>query len=584
MTFTPPSPFTTRPELHGTFGMAATTHWLATASAQAVLERGGTAFDAAIAAGFVLHVVEPHLNGAGGDLVGLYATAGDPTPRVLEGQGPAPAAATIEHYRAEGLGGVPGAGVLAPAVPGAVAAWLALHERHGTWELGDLLAFALGYARDGHPVLGRVAATIGRMREVFVEHWPTSARRWLVEGAPPAPDSIARNPEYARVLEGLAADGLGYWHGEVADAIGAFAGEPTWHPVDGREHRGVLTADDLRAFLPEVAGTAMTYQFRGTTVAKAGPWSQGPVQLLMLAMLDGLPDERLDPSTALGVHTIAEVEALAMADRDAWFGDGCDIRGLFDPGYLAERRALIGERAARDYRPGSPQGRTPWMPPLSTEGELAGRPPGTGEPTVDLRSKGAPRGDTCHLDVIDRWGNIVSVTPSGGWLQSSPTVPEIGFALGTRLQMAWLDPASPTALRPGMRPRTTLSPTLLLRESRAVEALGTPGGDQQDEWQLTYLLRRLVGGWPAQAAIDGPGAHSTAHVGSFEPRTWTPAGLAVEDRLGDDVIADLEARGHVVTREGDWSLGRMSAVGAHPEGGYFAAANPRGSQGYAAGR
>jgi gamma-glutamyltranspeptidase/glutathione hydrolase len=584
MTFTAPPPFTTRPELHGTFGMAATTHWLATASAQAVLERGGTAFDAAIAAGFVLHVVEPHLNGAGGDLVGIYATADDPTPRVLEGQGPAPAAATIEHYHGEGLSAVPGAGVLAPAVPGSVTAWLRLHERHGTWELADLLAFALGYARDGYPVLARVSDTIGRMRDVFVEHWPTSAARWLVDGEPPAPDSIARNPEYARVLEGLGADGIGYWRGEVADAIGAFAALPSWHPVDGREHRGVLTAADVRAFEPEVAGAAETYEFRGTTVAKAGAWSQGPVQLLMLAMLDGLPDEHLDPSTALGVHTIAEVEALAMADRDAWFGDGCDIRGLFDPGYLEARRALIGERASSSFRPGSPGGRAPWMPPLRTDAEIAGLPPGIGEPTVDLRAKGAPSGDTCHLDIIDRWGNIVSATPSGGWLQSSPTIPELGFALGSRLQMAWLDAASPSGLRPGRRPRTTLSPTLLLRDGRPVEALGTPGGDQQDEWQLSYLLRRLVGGWPAQAAIDGPGAHSVAHVGSFEPRTWSPAELAVEDRLGDDVIAELERRGHVVTREGDWSLGRMSAVGVHPRGGYFAAANPRGAQGYAAGR
>lgn len=583
MTFTPPDPFTTRPELHGTFGMVASTHWLATASAQAVLERGGNAFDAVVAGAFVLHVVEPHLNGPGGDMVGLYATADDPTPRVLEGQGPAPVGATIERYRAEGLSAVPGAGLLGAAVPGAVAAWLRLLETHGTWDLADVLAFALGYARDGYPVLDRVSAAVRGMREVFARHWPTSAARWLPDGEPPAPGSLVRDPAYARVLRELGRGGLEYWRGEVAETIGAFAARPSWHPEDGREHAGALTAADARAFEPDIAGRAETRLFRGTTVAKAGAWSQGPVQLLMLALLDGMPDERLDPSTAEGLHTILEVEKLALADRDAWFGDGADLSALFDPAYLAERRALVGERASSEFRPGAPDGRTPWMPPLRTP-EEAEAGAGSGEPTVDLRRKGAPTGDTCHIDVVDRWGNIVSATPSGGWLQSSPTIPELGFPLGTRLQMAWLDPASPSALRPGARPRTTLSPTLLLRDGRPVEALGTPGGDQQDEWQLLYLLRRLVGGHPPQAAIDAPAAHAGGYVDSFAPRTWSPGEITVEERLGGDVIAELERRGHRIVRAGDWSLGRLSAVGIHPRGGYFAAANPRGAQGYAAGR
>jgi len=205
----------------------------------------------------------------------------------------------------------------------------------------------------------------------------------------------------------------------------------------------------------------------------------------------------------------------------------------------------------------------------------------TGEPTVDR--SGQTRGDTVHIDVIDRWGNVVSATPSGGWLQSSPVVPSLGFCLGTRLQMTWLQPGHPASLVPGRRPRTTLTPTLLSRGDE-VTAMGSPGGDQQDQWQLPVLLRMLVGAYSPQQAIDAPTLHTTAVADSFWPRSWSPAGAVVEDRLGDEVIAELERRGHRVRRAGDWALGRVSAVGRDAEGLLWAAANPRGAQGYAAGR
>ena len=227
-------------------------------------------------------------------------------------------------------------------------------------------------------------------------------------------------------------------------------------------------------------------------------------------------------------------------------------------------------------------GRTPYEAPLRAESPDPDAE-GVGEPTV-ARS-GEARGDACHVDVVDRWGNLVSATPSGGWLQSSPHVPELGFCLGTRLQMTWLDEASPSALRPGRRPRTTLSPTLLLRDGVGVSALGTPGGDQQDQWQLSYLLRTLVGGWTPQQAIDAPTLHTTAMAGSFWPRRWTPRGVVAEDRLGADVLDGLAARGHAVATVAGWTLGRLSAVTRDPVTGELgAAANPRGEQGYAVGR
>ncbi|WP_425561985.1 gamma-glutamyltransferase family protein [Leifsonella bigeumensis] len=580
--------------------MTASTHWLATASGQAVLERGGNAFDAAVACAFVLHVVEPHLNGPGGDLVGIFATADAPgTPIVLMGQGPAPAGATIDHYRAEGLTLVPGAGALAAAIPGAVDAWLLLLRDHGTWELGDVLAFALGYARDGHPLLERVAATIARVSELFEQHWPTSAALWMPGGRVPDAGAVFANPALARTLERLVASAVGptrkaridaardeWATGFVAREIDAFVRSPHRHSTGG-DHAGVIRADDLAGFRASCE-PAVTADFRDVTVAKSAAWGQGPALLQMLGILDGFDEERLDPASAIGAHTILEAEKLALADREAYYGDAATVPldVLLSAEYAAERRALIGDEASREFRPGAVPGHEPFLPELREADDLpiasAAGQRYVGEPTVE--KTGETKGDTCHLDVIDRWGNIVSVTPSGGWLQSSPTIPELGFSLGTRLQMTWLTPGTPSSLMPGRRPRTTLTPTLLLKNGHAVGTLGSPGGDQQDQWQLPYLLRTIVGGYTPQQAIDAPTLHSTSFPDSFWPRTWVPGGAVVEDRLGAEVIDSLEARGHAVTRAGDWALGRLSSVGVGDDGVLYAAANPRGNQGYAAGR
>lgn len=593
MSFTPPASFATRPTLRGSFGVSASTHWTATATAQSVLERGGNAFDAAVAAAFVLHVVEPHLNGPGGDLVAIVRPAGTDEPRVLMGQGPAPAGASIAAFHARGLDLVPGAGGLAAAVPGAVDAWLLLLRDHGTWDLADVLDYAIGYARDGHPLVAGAAVTIGRVAELFRDHWTTSADLWMPTGAAPAPNTVVRNPAYAAVLEGLLAVGARVdgresridaarreWMTEVLPRAAAFVRTPH-RQSDGADHPGLLDDADLAGWSASFE-PAVSARFRGWRVFKAGVWTQGPALLQTLRMLDPLDDELLDPSTAAGAHTLLEVQKLAYADRDAWFGDAdaaVGIDALLADDYLAGRASLVDDTASAELRPGSPDGRTPVLPPLRTDAGVTSA--GTGEPTVDRR--GQTRGDTCHLDVIDRWGNVVSATPSGGWLQSSPAVPDLGFCLGTRLQATWLIPGHPASLIPGRRPRTTLTPTMLTRGDEVI-ALGSPGGDQQDAWQLPVLLRMLVGAYEPQQAIDAPSLHTTAVLDSFWPRTWTPSGVVVEDRIGDTVVEELERRGHRVRRAGDWALGRVSAVGRDADGLLWAAANPRGMQGYAAGR
>lgn len=597
----------TRPELVGSFGMVASTHWLASAAGMAVLERGGNAADAAVAAGFVLQVVEPHLNGPGGEVPILVAGAGSATVDVIAGQGPVPRAASIAGYRDElGLDMVPGTGLLAATVPGAFAAWTTLLERWGSWSLGDVLAFAIGYAEDGFPLLPTTARTIATVEPLLREHWPTSAAVYLVgdgrsAAGVPGPWQRFRNPALAATYRRLvaaerAAGGSrehaisaardAFYEGFVAAAVDRFCADTEVMDTSGRRHRGLLTGEDLARWSAPVEAP-VTADYAGYTLCKTGPWGQGPVLLQQLALLSGFDLAAMPLLSADYIHTVVECAKLAFADREAWYGDPAavdvPIDALLDPAYADGRRLLVGEQASAELRPGSPGGRLPALPSFHDDAgpRAAVSTSGSGEPTV--LASGATRGDTCHVDVVDAAGTMISATPSGGWLQSSPVIPELGFCLGTRAQMCWLQPGLASSLAGGRRPRTTLSPTIALREGRPYLAFGTPGGDQQDQWQLAFLLAHVHGGLDLQQAVDAPMFHTTAFPSSFYPRTASPLGLVVEERIGTDVVADLRRRGHRVEVAGPWSQGRLSAVAR--DGGWLkAAANPRGSQGYAVGR
>jgi gamma-glutamyltranspeptidase/glutathione hydrolase len=571
--------FTTRPELRGTFGMVASTHWLASAAGMAVLEQGGNAFDAAVAAGFTLQVVEPHLNGPGGDLPALLWPAGS-DPIVLSAQGPAPRAATIGHYRDElGLELIPGTGPLAAVVPGSFAGWLTMLRDHGTLPLRDLLRFAIDYAENGYPMLPKIAGAIRNVEQLFRDEWRTSAEVYLPV---PKPGTLQRNPRlaatYRRLLDESGGDidaALDCWYrGFVADAFLRFQ-EEEWMDSSGARHRGLLAADDLRDWRPSYE-IPLSVDYHGLTVLKAGPWSQAPVFLQQLRLLDGFDLTAMGHASAEYVHTVTECAKLAFADREAWYGDpefaDVPLDALLSREYADERRTLVGDESSPDLRPGSPGGREPLLPSPVHGAPVA---PGVGEPT---------RGDTVHVDVVDRFGNMVAATPSGGWLWGAPVVPELGFCLGTRAQMFWLEEGLPNSLEPGKRPRTTLSPTLVARDGEPYLALGTPGGDQQDQWTLNTFLAHVHFGMDLQAAIDAPGHHTEAFPSSFYPRKTRVRHVAVEERAGAATIDGLRERGHEVEESGPWSLGRVSAVGREPDGQLKAGANPRGMQGYAAGR
>ncbi len=560
--------FTTRPELRGTFGMVASTHWLASAAGMAVLERGGNAFDAAVATGLTLQVVEPHLNGPGGEVPAIFWPVSRGEPVVLCGQGVAPGAATIERYRELGHELVPGTGVLAACVPGAFGGWLLLLEQFGTWRLEDVLAFAIGYGEHGFPLVAGIRATIDRTEELL-RGWPGSRELYL---PPPEVGGLFRNPVLAATYRRILDEARGgsreqeiekarraYYEGFVAEEIERFVA------AEG----GLLTGEDMarwRATLEPVA----KLEYRGLTVCKTLPWAAGPVGLQQLALLDGFDLAELTPAEF--VHVVTECAKLAFADRDALYGDdtlldeAVPLETLLSKEYNDERRAHVREEASDEYRPGI--GRLPQVVGAAVT-------PGAGEPT---------RGDTVHLDVADRWGNMFSATPSGGWLQSSPVIPALGWPLGTRAQMFWLEEGLASSLRPGARPRTTLCPGLALREGRPYLAWGTPGGDQQEQWALHVFLRHVALGLNLQEAIDAPEFHMDHLISSFYPRGFARRSVTVEDRFGGDVIEDLRRRGHDVEVSGPWTLGRVTAVAREEDGLLKAGANPRGMQGYAVGR
>lgn len=595
--------FTTRPELSGTFGMVTSTHWLATAAGMKMLEAGGSAADAAVATGFVLNVVEPHLNGPLGDMPLLYRAAGAEEPVVICGQGTAPAGATIDHYRAEGFDRIPGSGLLATVVPGAFDAWMLLLRDHGRLPLAEVLAPAIHYARHGHPILARVANEIAGMADVFRTEWPTSAPVWLPGGNAPEPGTLFANPALADFWERLVDEAKGagvdreaqieaarvaFYEGFVADAIDDFLRDAEVLDASGQRHKGVLTGQDMADWRATYE-TPISVDHAGWTVWKCGGWTQGPVLLQALQMLRGDDLGGLDPVGPEFVHLVTEALKLAFADREAYLGEpnamDLPLNTLLSADYGAMRRDQIGTEASLEFRPGSIPGYEAWADafrarvaePSPADGGI-----GIGEPTMaHLTEK---PGDTCHVDVIDQWGNMVSATPSGGWLKSSPVIPGLGVPLNSRAQMFWLEEGLPTTLAPGRRPRTTLSPSMAQGPDGSRLAFGTPGGDQQDQWQLTFLLRLIHHGMNLQEAIDGPLFHTGHLQASFYPRGSKPGHLMIEPGFPEATLKALAAKGHRLEVSAPWAIGRLTAARQRAEGILQAAATPRLMQAYAAGR
>ncbi|QRM46494.1 gamma-glutamyltransferase family protein [Rhizobium sp. BG4] len=591
--------FTTRPEILGTFGVVTSTHWIASAVGMSILEKGGNAFDAAVATGFVLQIVEPHLCGPGGDMPAILYSKKKDKVEVICAQGPAPAGATIEHYTSEGLKLIPGDGLLATVIPGSFDGWMLMLRDYGRLTVREVLEPAIYYAENGHPMLPRVSATIAGLASFFEKEWPTSHQTWLPGGSVPEPLSNFKNPVLAETWKRIVAEAEAkrdreeqiqaardaFYRGFVAEAIERYAGSTAVMDASGTKHKGVITADDM-ANWSATTEAPQTYDYHGWTVAKIGPWGQGPVFLQTLALLKGIDIASMDPAGADFVHTVTEAMKLAFADREIYYGDPnfskIPVEHLLSDAYNDERRKLIKSEASLELQPGIVPG---FEDQYALTMDMLGVTSKTGavyEPTMAHLSE--KRGDTVHIDVIDREGNMVSITPSGGWLQSSPIVPGLGFCLNSRAQMFWLKPGLPTSLAPGKRPRTTLTPSIALYEGRPTLAFGTPGGDQQEQWQLSFFLRYVHHKMNLQAAIDQPLFHTSHFPGSFYPRTREPGSLMAEANFGEDVLEALRRKGHKLTVADPWTVGRLTAARRDADGLLRAAATPRLMQAYAVGR
>ncbi len=567
-----------------------------------MLAEGGNAADAACAMGFALEVLEPTQNGPGGECPILFYEATSERVHAISGQGPAPAAATLAAMRERGIALIPPDGFLAATVPAALDAWCLLLERFGTRSLEEVLEPARGLATRGFPMYPFLRGLLAFVEPRFRAEWPTSAA--IYSPVPPDGDPLA-NADLAGFFADLAraeraatgsretrirAARERFYAGPAAERIESFLRTPI-RDATGAAHAGLLSAQDLARYAGSIE-EPVARDYRGARVWKCPPWSQGPVFLQQLALLEGFDLAALGRGSADALHLWIEVAKLAFADREACYGDprfaDIPLARLLSAEYTDARRRLVDpKQASLELRPGV--GRLPAGWPLvgpdteqaTTAEPQAGAAARGGEAAAQRaageRSSKAGRTDTTQCVAVDRHGNLVSATPSGGWIPTSPVVPGLGFPVGTRAQMFVLDPDHPNSLAPGKRPRTTLSPSLASLPDGRLLAFGTPGGDQQDQWTLHFFLDCVdFGVRELQQAIDAPTLHIEHAPSSFYPRRAQPGVVVAEERIPPQVLAALEARGHRVHRADGWSHGRVLAAAFDPATGLCeAAASPR---------
>jgi gamma-glutamyltranspeptidase/glutathione hydrolase len=575
--------FTTRPVITGRKGVVSAGHYLAAAAGMEIMRAGGNAIDAGVAMGFCLAVLEPHLNGIGGESPILIHHAKSGRTVAVSGQGVAPQAATINWFRSQDISLIPGDGLLPATVPSQVSNWMTTLAEFGTLSLSAVLSPAIELAREGFAMYHGLRRCIEANQERYREEWPGSAAVYLPEGRVPEWGDRFRNPRWADTFEALVraekdAAGRGraagldaardvFYRGFIAEEIAAFCRDNRFRDATGRQHSGLLAYEDLAEFHARVEDP-VTVNYRGLDVYKCGPWTQGPVFLQQLTLLEGCDLAGMGHNTPDYIHTWIECAKLAFADREFYYGDPLCVEVpldcLLSKEYAAERRKLVDpERASMQLRPG----------------DVAPRPL-----KLILGDERSYSGDTTHLDAIDAEGNMIAATPSGGWIPSSPVIPSLGFPLGTRGQMFSLDPAHPNALQAGKRPRTTLTPSLAMRNGRPWMVFGTPGGDQQDQWTLQFFLNLVDFGMSIQEALDQPTFHTQHFPSSFYPRAQFPGRVVAESRIPAEVLNELRRRGHEVVETGPWSNGRVLGIRIDPERGLiFGGASPRVETGYAIG-
>ena len=595
--------FTTRPVVMGTRGVVTAGHYLAAAAGFRIMEQGGNAIDAAAAMCVCLNLLEPQSCGIGGEVPTLLYSAKDKKTYAISGMGWAPEEFSIDWCRDNGIDLIPGDGYLPITVPAVVDTWALALSRFGTMSYSQVLQPAIRLAEDGFPVYQKLHDSLASSRSKYMDLYPTTGEVYFPDGRVPEVGEILRNPDFAEMLKtmcraeedaagngrsaGIEAARDAFYKGPIAERIIAFIHDNPVEDASGVAHTGLLSYEDMSDWRAELE-EPVTYSYRGLDVSKCPSWTQGPVFLQQLAILEGYDLCGIGHNSADYLHTLIESAKLAFADREAYYGDpkfdDVPMDVLLSESYSAGRRELIGEKASVDMRPGDVGNGVPEYAtiPVAEDNRLA---LGIGAREVrDLGLGHAHMGDTTHLDAVDSEGNMVAATPSGGWIGTSPVVKGLGFPMGTRGQMFYLNPGRPNALAPRKRPRATLTPSLATRDGNPFMVFGTPGGDGQDQWTLQFLLNCVDFGMDLQEALDAPTVHSVHFPSSFYPRQAFPGRLIAESRIPREVISALEDRGHEVKLAGPWANGKVLGIRYDGERGVIAgAASPKGGIGYAIG-
>lgn len=542
-----------RPAIAGRRAVITSGHYLATAAGARMFARGGNAVDAGVAAGFALAVLKPHQNGLGGECPILIHDPRRGEVVAVSGQGTAPRKAAIEWFRGHGIDVIPGDGYLPATVPAAVGAYCAVLRTYGRLTLYEVIQPALELAADGFPVYEALHRAIADHAERFRRDYPSTAAIFLPGGEVPALGRILRQEALARTLARLAeaeeaARDLGregairraedlFYRGEIARQIVEFSANNPVPDATGEAHAPLLTVDDFAAYAT-LFEPPVQADYRRWRVYKCGPWTQGPVFLQQLKLLEGFDLAKMGHNSAAYVHHVVEAAKLAFADRERFYGDpdfaAVPLARLLSDDYNHERRGSIDPRRANND-------------PMWEDAE-----PGGGSAPVP--------GDTTHLDAADADGLMISATPSGGWIPTSPVIPELGFALGTRGQMFKLRPGHPNALAPGKRPRTTLTPSLAFSDGGASLAFGTPGGDNQDQWTLQFFLNLVEFGMGLQEAVDAPSFHTGHFPSSFYPHEIQHGTVYAEEGIEGKDLDRLREMGHLVKLLPPRSNGEVCAV------------------------
>ncbi|MBC8230322.1 gamma-glutamyltransferase family protein [bacterium] len=595
--------FTTRPIIMGTRGVVTSGHYLATAAGFRIMEQGGNAIDAAAAMCFCLNLLEPQSNGIGGEAPTLVYSAREKKAFAISGMGWSPKAFTIEWCRKQGIDLIPGDGYLPACVPATVDTWATAVARFGTMHFAQILQPAIELAENGFPVYDRLHNSLAGSVQKFTELYPTTGEVYCPNGQAPETGEIFRNPDWAGMLKlmcsaeeaamhkgriaGIEAARDVFYKGEIAERIIDFI---THHPVkdaSGAAHTGLLSYEDMANWHATVE-EPVTFNYRGLDVYKCPSWTQGPVFLQQLAILEGFDLKAMEHNSADYLHTWVECAKLAFADREAYYGDplldDVPFDTLLSKDYAEKRRNLINTEASREMRPGDVGRGFPSYATLDVAEDNRRALEVAARESQDLGLGHAHVGDTTHLDAVDSEGNMVASTPSGGWIGSSPVIKGLGFPIGTRGQMFYLNPKRPNALAPRKRPRATLTPSLVTKDGEPLMVFGTPGGDCQDQWTLQFFLNYVDFGMNIQEALDAPTVHSVHFPSSFYPRVAYPGRVVVEEDISPEVIKELERRGHEVVVTGKWSNGKVMGIRydkAH--GVILGGVSPKGNIGYALG-